>query len=90
LRLSLFSIFNFIFVFQKLLASTPHTVVVDIREGPGLCAGYPLEVEAGLMVAVTIIACSTLFAGLPLLLAAIGACQRIARKNRKGVEQSQA
>jgi hypothetical protein len=79
-----------VLVFQKLLASTLHTVVVDFREGLGLCTGYPLEVEAGLMVAVTIIDCSTLFAGLPLLLAAIGACQRIARKNRKGADQSQA
>ncbi len=83
-----FLILIFNFVFQKLLASTPHTVVVDIREGLGLCAGYRLEVEAGLMVAITIIACSTLFAGVPLLLTAIGACQRIARKNRKGVDQS--
>lgn len=77
----------FIFAENSGLSSSYHCY---IREGLGLCAGYPLEVEAGLMVAVTIIACFTLLAELPLLLTAIGACQRIARKNKKGIDQSQA
>ena len=60
-------------------------MVLEVKEGLGLCSTYPLETEAGLMVAATVIACFTLFAGLPLTLAAIGACKRVASV-KKGEE----
>ena len=67
------------------MQSGPKLLVIDIKEGLGMCAEYPLETEAVLMVSLTTVLCGTLFAGIPLLLTAVSACKRVARKT--GVEQ---
>ena len=74
----------FIFCFQGELNKERKLVVIEVREGLGMCSEYPLETEAALMVSLTSVLCTVVFAGIPLLLTAVSACKRVARKT--GVE----